>query len=676
VTRRQSSKTLQPSGVDNALLRRSSDGAALSPRASHRFARNFTAVPASVPLQRKLKVGSPGDAYELEADRVADRVMRAPADEVQRSCGCGGSCGSCDDERMQRKHAPNAAELSDAPGIVEEVLGTAGRPLDAGVRAWMEPRFGHDFTGVRVHAGTDAAASAEAVGARAYTVGRHIVFGAGEYQPGTAAGQRLLAHELTHVAQQDTRFREARVQRDDASSKAPPKPKAGTAAAAPHLNFMPAKNPPPCACLVFMHHDEANARLMARLMYEFCRYNLAIVEGGTPGVRRIKLGGTGTKDPNELFPKDVAEQCWNDDQPCLDFLENKGKSSKQADIEDYAERQFFLSIKHCSNGFTLPVVGLHNNSVDDTERYRKALAAKKLDPAKISGKTFDESITAVDPARPNVLPFTELETWLEKLEGVKKKATIPDPANPKATLRTPPIAKDTAGNAKPELLTSGKTNIFIWCSSHDNTLCHIGNPARPDDVVWVTNADDFDKLSSTTANVALQTRDNDTDLSTLFVKLPKISEEFELFRKKLEADVPLEESALLTAIGNLLHLWLAKGLFSDESQRQFGAVVHQALDFLGHSAELMRARGVTLIKPSNLHFTNVEAPQVVTVAGMSKSDLRLESFKALQTTLDALGINCCATTPATGETESTTDKVKSWLGKGTLPPAPKKAKTK
>ena len=84
---------------------------------------------------------------------------------------------------------------------VERVLASAGRPLPAIDRSYFEPRFGRDFSSVRVHTGGDAAASAAAIGARAYTVGDQIVFGAGEYAPASRAARHLLAHELTHVVQ-------------------------------------------------------------------------------------------------------------------------------------------------------------------------------------------------------------------------------------------------------------------------------------------------------------------------------------------------------------------------------------------------------------------------------------------------------------------------------------------
>jgi hypothetical protein len=94
----------------------------------------------------------------------------------------------------------NAA--NEVPPIVHEALRSPGQPLDGKTRAFFEPRFGHDFSHVRVHTGAQAAESAQAVNALAYTVGRNVVFDTRQYTPTTSAGQRLLAHELTHVVQQ------------------------------------------------------------------------------------------------------------------------------------------------------------------------------------------------------------------------------------------------------------------------------------------------------------------------------------------------------------------------------------------------------------------------------------------------------------------------------------------
>jgi Domain of unknown function (DUF4157) len=131
----------------------------------------------------------------------------APAyrqERVLRRCG-GEPCTDCDHDEGPLRRGQGNATPGLAPPEVHDVLGSAGSPLDAGARALMEPRFGKDFSGVRVHTDARAAASANAVRARAYTVGSHIAFAAGAYSPATPLGQRLLAHELTHTIQQQGR---------------------------------------------------------------------------------------------------------------------------------------------------------------------------------------------------------------------------------------------------------------------------------------------------------------------------------------------------------------------------------------------------------------------------------------------------------------------------------------
>ena len=95
---------------------------------------------------------------------------------------------------------PAEADVTPAVG---KVIGSAGRALDASARAYMEPRFGRDFSRVRVHCDAEAAESARSIDALAYTSGQHIAFGAGGYAPATAAGRKLLAHELAHTIQQN-----------------------------------------------------------------------------------------------------------------------------------------------------------------------------------------------------------------------------------------------------------------------------------------------------------------------------------------------------------------------------------------------------------------------------------------------------------------------------------------
>jgi len=127
---------------------------------------------------------------------------------VQRECSCG-SCAACQEKGgteeeeakiVQRQPASAAGDgTANADVIPSE---SAGEPLDRQTRDFMEPRFGDDFSDVRVHSDALAARSAEALGAEAYTTGRDIYFGAGKYAPRTTEGQHLLAHELTHTVQQ------------------------------------------------------------------------------------------------------------------------------------------------------------------------------------------------------------------------------------------------------------------------------------------------------------------------------------------------------------------------------------------------------------------------------------------------------------------------------------------
>jgi hypothetical protein len=129
---------------------------------------------------------------------------------LQRKCACGGTpgldgeCAACREKRLSRQpHSTSQAEPATVPPIVHEVLSSPGQPLDLATRAFMEPRFGHDFSRVRVHADAKAAESACAVNALAYTVGQNIVFEAEQYMPRTTSGRQLLAHELAHVIQQE-----------------------------------------------------------------------------------------------------------------------------------------------------------------------------------------------------------------------------------------------------------------------------------------------------------------------------------------------------------------------------------------------------------------------------------------------------------------------------------------
>lgn len=151
-------------------------------------------------------VSQPGDPQEKEADRIADAVTSASLE------------GEGERPVLPSLHAP-----STLSGI------GPGRPLDPEARALLEPRFGRDLGAVRVHDGPEAAEAARAAEARAFTVGKDVVFSPGQYAPGTPGGQRLLAHELAHVVQQSAAGSPPVVQRSPYDVNRPaPQPPAAT----------------------------------------------------------------------------------------------------------------------------------------------------------------------------------------------------------------------------------------------------------------------------------------------------------------------------------------------------------------------------------------------------------------------------------------------------------------
>jgi hypothetical protein len=172
-------------------------------------------------IQPKLTVNQPNDVYEQEADAMADKVMRMetpmlqtktndnsffkptsiPVTAIQRKCT------HCEEEekKMQRKEMNDAKTTAD--NNLENYVGnlnSTGQPLPNEVSNFYEPRFGYDFSNVKIHTNNVAAKSAESINALAYTSGNNIVFNKGQYSPNTESGKRLLGHELTHVVQQSS----------------------------------------------------------------------------------------------------------------------------------------------------------------------------------------------------------------------------------------------------------------------------------------------------------------------------------------------------------------------------------------------------------------------------------------------------------------------------------------
>lgn len=133
---------------------------------------------------------------------LSGQVMRSPS-----GCACGGSCPRCQPTSLQRAEATEsdqAVEPLDTSTAVQTAQ-RSGQSLPKALRSYFEPRFGQDFSQVRLHTDGQAAQAAQGIQAKAYTTGENIVFGAGQYAPDTEGGKRLLAHELTHVIQQNGR---------------------------------------------------------------------------------------------------------------------------------------------------------------------------------------------------------------------------------------------------------------------------------------------------------------------------------------------------------------------------------------------------------------------------------------------------------------------------------------
>jgi len=177
----------------------------------HEFGKLFVTAP-----QAKLAVSRPGDPLEQEADRIAEQVLGLPEPENLKDEDsqdkaqiepANGRTSSSVVSRQAVKNTPGTATENPGAAKAEETLLpsaaiSGGAPLSGSARSYMEPRFGHDFSQIRVHTDDRASGSAEALNAHAYTIGSDIVFAAGKYSPGTQDGDRLLAHELAHVLQQ------------------------------------------------------------------------------------------------------------------------------------------------------------------------------------------------------------------------------------------------------------------------------------------------------------------------------------------------------------------------------------------------------------------------------------------------------------------------------------------
>ncbi len=157
-------------------------------------------------LQCKLSIGSVNEPLETEADSMADKVMRMPEPAfVQRKCA------NCEEEEVRRKPLAsfiqkkgNDSGMIASDTVTQQINSSRGRGsrMDGGTQSFMESRFGTDFSGVSIHTSSEAVQMSRELNAKAFTVGNDVYFNEGQYNPGTAEGKHLLAHELTHTVQQ------------------------------------------------------------------------------------------------------------------------------------------------------------------------------------------------------------------------------------------------------------------------------------------------------------------------------------------------------------------------------------------------------------------------------------------------------------------------------------------
>ncbi|WP_281560559.1 hypothetical protein [Thalassomonas sp. RHCl1] len=243
----------------------------------------------------------------------------------------------------------------------------------------------------------------------------------------------------------------------------------------------------PCACMVFIHNDERNARQAVEDLHRACRYNLAIIDRGTLRSREISVPGQGTTDPNELFPESVQTECTGNEAACR--LYEASHNDRRA-----MQIQFFLTMKQCSKNFSLPTIALHNNRSSDTDAFRGA------------GLTEQQNASLTG--------------------GVERETASGSTSRDDLRSRLQAVSPEVRGRRRPDfsrlLNLGGTTNIFRWCNMPEIVSCYVGDPEHPDFVIWTTTREDFNAFSGQNFNVVLQDRaagESATDLSTLYVRL-------------------------------------------------------------------------------------------------------------------------------------------------------------
>jgi len=453
-------------------------------------------------IQPKLTIGRHDDEYEEEADRVADQVMRMPDPHVQRQEE------EPEEEEIQAKpigdqitplvqrqeeSEEEEEEPVQAKGIskksppvttglghrIQSIKG-GGQPLSAKSRAFFEPRFGRDFSRVRVHNDSTAAALARSVNARAFTLGTDIVFNSGAYVPGTVSGRRLMAHELTHVVQQRNGLR--RLQRTTD-------------------RVVGCYRDGAFACLIHLHGNEVTALDVARNIH--CRYCTNLVYIDHPDRRLVYVDVPGhditcCADPNRIFQDDAVRDSgnwstWNSNEgngPCTTRCRNISiKSNAQQAVIDFRTNELEPKIRECqrpnlsgeeqnesenSQDGRIPMIVFHNNRDTDvnSDEYRQRIGTRR------------ESLNIYSYC-PGHWEANQGATELDEMDVTGSHPLIRVVPNTECVTSTPSV--------RPILNP------------------HIEDSQNPDDFILVTRLEDFVDLVGLGRNVVLQAQPPPTD---------------------------------------------------------------------------------------------------------------------------------------------------------------------
>lgn len=390
-------------------------------------------VPKSVKIQPKLQVNEPGDIYEQEADAMADRIMRMadshqPQTASKPVTGIIGrsvqrKCAHCEEEerkKLMRKAESGSSGMSVSSSFVSSLHASkgGGSSLPQGTRSFMEHAFSTDFSKVKVHTDSQAAALSEGIHAKAFTYGSDIYFNSNQYSPGSDEGKKLLSHELTHVVQQggnynglQRRVRESPVVRDFQTGAQ--------------------------VCMVHLHGDEQNAFHTAQNLHgRFCSNFVHLTYGSTPG-RLIHVdSGSGTTattcnaDPNRIFNNGGINATLRSN--------NRGacrtSSTARTELRDFRDNELMPAIDACragANGTHLPVVAFHNNtnngglSINSYSSGGSESGATETDATRLGSKVNPHIQSGQDPD--NFLLVTQLADFdaLSRSRNVVLQSTTP-----------------------------------------------------------------------------------------------------------------------------------------------------------------------------------------------------------------------------------------------------------